>query len=226
MKKYILCAALLFLPAMTGIVKAESPVDDLALFGISLDYSERRGYYDFGNSRSEELNEPNLLTAGVMLGKRWKLSRRLRLQVTVDIKYGSVAGDTLSPIPLINNNNEMTIESTLLKTSLFHGGCIAELHYPFKVAPDGQWFLLAGAGVHVARIREIETLLSDTKIPVSGDRYVEDDHVALSASIHGGVGFEIIVSPLFGIAATYSLRYWYPVRYGQTRDLFPDHTVD
>jgi hypothetical protein len=226
MKKTIFFISLLFLPTITGIVKAESSIDDLALFGASLDYSERRGYLDFGGNRIEELNGSSLFTAGVMLGKRWKLSRRLRVQVTVDIKYGSVAGDTLPPSAFRDNNGVASFHSTLLKTSLFHGGCIAELHYPVKVAPDGQWFLLAGAGAHLARIRESETLLDNPDVPVSGDPYVEDDHVTLSASIHGGMGFEIIVSPLFGIAASYSLRYWFPVRYGMSRDLFPDRPVD
>jgi len=226
MKKAILCATLLFLPAMTGIVKAESSIDNLALFGVSFDYSERRGHLDFGGNRTEELNRNGLFTAGVMLGKRWKLSRRLRIQVTVDIKYGSVADDTLPLAPFRDNNGVASYQSTLLKTSLFHAGCIAELHCPFKVAPDGQWFLIAGAGAHLARTREAETLLDNPDVPVSDDPYIEPDHVTLSASIHGGMGFEIIVSPLFGIAASYSLRYWYPVRYGMSRDLFPDHPVD
>jgi hypothetical protein len=216
---------LILFTLVAGTVRAESPVDDLALFGVSADYSERRGYLDFGGGRVEELDKSNLLTGGVILGKRWKLSRRLRLQVALDVKFGSHSGDTLSPIPLSDESGTI-VASTLLKTSLFHGGCAAELQYPVKVAPDGQWFLLAGAGFHAARVRETETLLDDTKIPIEGDPYIEDDHVALSASINAGVGFEIIVSPVFGIAASYSLRYWYPVRYGQTRDLFPDHPID
>jgi hypothetical protein len=213
-------------PLIAGTVRAESPADNLALFGVSVDYSERRGYLHFGGDRVEELDKSNLITGGVILGKRWKLSRRLRLQVALDVKFGSRSVDTLSPIPLIDITGTPIVASTLLKTSLFHGGCTAEFQYPVKVAPDGQWFLLAGAGLHAARVRETEILLDDTKTPIDGDPYIEGNHVALSASINAGVGFEIIVSPLFGIAASYSLRYWYPVRYGQTRDLFPDHPID
>ena len=206
---------------MTGAVKAESSVDSLALFGASFDYSERRGTLDFGNGRTEDIDKSSLFTGGVMLGKRWKVSRYFRLQAAVNIKFGSVVGDTLPPIPLSNGS----IQATQLKTSLFYSGCIAEIQYPIKVAPDGQWFLSAGGGLHVARVRETETLLGDANQQVTGDPYAEEDHVAFSASIHGGLGFEIIVSPLFGIAAAYSLRYWYPVHYGMTRDYFPVQSV-
>ena len=211
---------------LCGTVRAESTIDELALFGASVDYSERRGYLDFGGNRVEKLNQSNLLTAGVVLGKRWKLYRRLCLQVTLDVRYGSTSGDTLPPIPLVDNTGATIVASTLLRTSLFHGGCAAEIHFPVNVAPDGRWFLLAGAGVHAARVRETETLLKDTNTTIDGDPYVEDSHTALSASVNAGMGFEIIVSPLFGVAASYSLRYWYPVRYGMSRDLFPDHPVD
>jgi hypothetical protein len=217
---------LIFVALLTVPVQAESSIDNLALFGVSVDYSERRGYRDFGGDRVDELDLSGILTVGPVLGKRWKLSRRLRLQVALDVKFGSSSGDTLPPIPLIDNSGTLIIASTLLKTSLFHGGCAAELQYPIKVAPDGQWFLLGGAGLHASRVRETETLLDETKTSIDGDPYVENDHVALSVSVNAGAGFEIIVSPLFGVAASYSLRYWHPVRYGQTRDLFIDHPVD
>jgi hypothetical protein len=218
--------SLVFVLLLCGSARAEAAIDELALFGASVDYSERRGYLDFGSGHLEEVNEGNLLTAGIVLGKRWKLYRRLSLQVTLDVRYGSTSGDTLPPIALVDNTGAVIVASTLLKTSLFHGGCAAELHFPINVSPDGRWFLLAGAGLHAARVRETETLLDDTKTTIDGDPYVEDSHAALSASVNAGMGFEIIVSPLFGVAASYSLRYWYPVRYGMSRDLFPDHPVD
>jgi hypothetical protein len=225
-KKIFVWALLLSVPIPSDTAFAESSIDDLALFGLSVDYSERRGYRDFGSGREDELDLSNLCAIGVTFGKRWHLSRRLRLQVKFDVQYGSSHGDTLPPIPLIDNTGTATIASTLLKTSLLCGGCSGEIHCPVKISPDGQWFFIAGAGVHAARVRETETLLEDNKIRIDGDPYVEDDHVALSASVNAGVGFEIIVSPIFGVAASYSLRYWYPVRYGQTRDLFPDHPID
>jgi hypothetical protein len=225
MKKTALYVSLL-LAVSAGTARAEPTIDELALFGISIDYSDRTGYYDFGGDRVEKVDKYDILTAGVLLGKRWKLHRKLRLQVSIDVRYGSTARDTLPPILLVDENGGTTTASTLLKTSLFHGGCAAELHYPVNVARDGRWFLIAGAGAHAARVRETETLLDDPTIIVDKDYYVEDDHWALSASVNAGLGFEIIVSPVFGVAFSYSLRYWNPVRYGTTRDLFPDHPVD
>ena len=149
MKKIFLFATLLFLPTATGVAKAESSVDNLALFGASFDYSERRGALDFGSGRTEDIDKSDLFSGGIMLGKRWKVSRYFRLQAAVNIKLGSVMGDTLPPIHL----SDGSIQATQLKTSLFYGGCIAEIQYPFKVAPDGQWFLSAGGGLHVARVR-------------------------------------------------------------------------
>jgi hypothetical protein len=216
--KKIFC--LLVISIVNVRLQAESAIDNLPLCGVSFDYSERRGYLDFGNGRVEELDKNSLFSGGVMLGKRWKLSRHFRLQATADIKYGSVTGDTLPPLLF----NDGQYHSTLIKTSLFYGGCTAELQYPFKVAPDGQWFLLAGAGAHVARVRETEVLL-DNPLQPAQTPYAEGDHPAFSASMHGGMGFEIIVSPLFGVAATYLLRYWYPVHYGMTRDYFPLQSI-
>jgi hypothetical protein len=224
-KKSLFCLSLL-LAASAGTAWAGSTIDELALFGVSIDYSSRIGQYDFGGGHVENVDKYDLLSGGVVLGKRWKLHRKVRLQVSFDVRYGSTARDTLSPIPLVDNNNQTIIVPTLLKTSLFHGGLAAELHYPVNVAPDGRWFLIAGAGIHAARVRETEVLLDDPKTIVDKDPYVEDDHLALSASVNGGLGFEIIVSPIFGVAFSYSLRYWNPVRYGATRDLFPDHQID
>jgi hypothetical protein len=222
MKRTILLAALLFQAAITCTVRAGEPIDNLPLFGAMFDISERRGYLDFGSGRTEAIDRRGMVTGGVMFGKRWHLAGRLRLQAAATIQYGSVATDTLPLISLTNG----TADSTLLETALFHGGCIVEIQCPFKVAPDGQWFLLAGGGVHVARYRENELLLGNSNTKLIGDPYVEGDHVTVGASVHGGLGFEIIVSPLFGIAATYSLRYWYPIRYGLKRDFFPVGPVD
>jgi hypothetical protein len=225
MKKTVFFLSLL-LAASAGTARAGATIDELALFGVSFDYSSRSGQYDFGGGRGEEVDKYNLLSSGVLLGKRWKLHRRLRLQASFDVRYGSTSRDTLPPIPLVDENGGTTVASTLLRTSLFHGGLAAELHYPVSVARDGRWFLIAGAGIHAARVRETELLLDDPSIIVDNDPYVEDDHWALSASVNAGLGFEIIVSPVFGVAFSYSLRYWNPVRYGATRDLFPDHPVD
>ena len=47
-----------------------------------------------------------------------------------------------------------------------------------------------------------------------------------SGSVHAGLGFEIAITPIFGFAASYTFRYWYPVHYGMHRDLFPWRPVD
>ncbi len=224
MKKINTLAQLLLLSIMVNATGTE-PIDNLPLFGLSIDYSERRGFLDFGGNHTESLDRNNLFTGGIIMGKRWPLGHTLRLQIAADIKYGSAADDTLAAIPVTDVNGVVTFEPTLLTTALFHGGCVAELHCPFKVAPNGQWFLLGGGGAHITRIREREEVLGNSQIQVTGDPYVEGNKVMFSASIHCGLGFEIIVSPLFGVAASYSLRYWYPVHYGMTKDYFPYKSV-
>jgi hypothetical protein len=201
--------------------RAADSIDNLPLFGGILDYSERRGYLDFGGGHIEQIDRKGMFDGGVVLGKRWRLTHRLRLQVSATIHYGSVTDDTL---PLISLDNG-TSATTLVETTVFHGGCIAELQYPLTFSPDGQWFLLGGGGIHVARYREFEELTDGSKTKVIGDPYVEGGHVTVSASVHGGIGFEIIVSPLFGLAFTYTLRYWNPISYGMTRDLFPMESI-
>jgi hypothetical protein len=206
--------------AAAGGVWGAGELDNLPFCGISADYHLRRGYLDFGNGYTEEIRRSAIPAIGVLLGKRWRLLPWARLEMSATVKYGAATEDSLPPIMLSDN----TMQNTLIKTSFFYGSFTADFQLPFHVAPDGQLFLHGGFGGHVAEAWESEVLSNNTSQRVT-DLYLED-HTTWSASVHGGLGFEIAITPLFGFAASYSLRYWYPIRFGMFRDIFPTAPVD
>jgi hypothetical protein len=187
-------------------------------FGVSGDYSERRGTYDFGNGITQEVNCNNLFTYGLTGGKRFVLLPWLRLQATGVIQYGSVIDDTFPA-------GEHLSEPAVVEKSLLQGGVVADLQVPVDLADErvshSRFYFHAGAGLHLARIWQTELLLDDESQTVTGDPAIEPPHVMLSPSIHGGMGWEVALSRTFGLAVAYSLNYWEPVHYNATGDEFP-----
>ena len=163
MKKLMVICFLIF--ASESRAAAANVLDKLPFLGMGVGFHERRGFLDFGNGRTEELEKSNLLTGGAVLGKRWCLVRRLRLQTSVNINYGTVVDDTLLPMQLSDNS----YQSTLLTTAMFFGGAVASLQYPFYASPDASWFVQVGGGVHIAKMSESEALLDDPKQRVLDD---------------------------------------------------------
>jgi hypothetical protein len=190
--------------------------------GVSADYSERRGTYDLGNGVSQEVNRNDLITYGIVGGKRFALSPWLRLQVEGVIKYGSVIDDTFPAGTYLG-------EATVVRTSLLHGGLIADLQIPIEPLGEhssiSRFYFHAGAGLHLARIWETELLLDDQSQTVTGDPALEPPHVMLSPSVHAGIGWEAWLSRDLGLALSYALRYWDPVHYTATGDQFPLGTL-
>jgi len=186
--------------------------------GVAADYSERRGTYDFGNEVSQEVNCNDLITYGIIGGKRFALSPWLRLQVEGVIKYGSVIDDTFPAGNYLN-------EATVARKTLLHGGFIADLQIPIEPLGErssrSRFYFHAGAGLHLARIWETEIVLGDQSQIVTGDPALEPPHVMLSPSVHAGIGWEAQLSRDLGLALSYTLRYWYPVHYIATGDMFP-----
>jgi hypothetical protein len=219
MRRHVIISFIALVAA--GETTAALMLDDLPFFGIAGDYHERRGFLDFGSGHIEELARAGFPAVGISFGKRWRLATWARLQLSVTGKYGSVVDDTL-PLILLSDN---TWQTTLLRMSFFYGGAIADFQVPFRIAPDGQLFLHAGAGAHVANAWETEVLQADASQRISNDPYLEE-HTVYSVSVHGGVGFEIAVSERFGIGIAYSLRYWHPISYAMHRDFFPLTSVD
>jgi hypothetical protein len=197
-----------------------SSLNKLWFIGIPFQYHERRGYLSFDDNHKQTLSKGNLLTGGAMLGKRFLLLKGFRMHVAASVHYGSTIDDTLPAIQI----NDTTIMPTQMMSIFFHGNLIADVQYPMKVSTDASWYWHAGYGVHYAELSEYETLNNNPKIKVN-DEYLETNTM-WSGSVHGGVGFEIAMTPIFGFAASYTLRYWHPVHYGMVRDLFPYKPID
>lgn len=186
-------------------------LDSLPFIDIRSVYHERRGRFDLGGGHSEEVDKKDLITFGAGLGKRWRLSPGLRVQFTADINYGSVVDDTLYP------GNGTT--PTVLTTVLIYGSVLADVQCFLHPRSNDGLFLHAGTGLHVANVHENETYIDDPNQPLMDPYLVH--RTRLSASVHGGLGGEMAVSQTLGFALVYSLRWWFPVRYAATRDLFP-----
>jgi hypothetical protein len=193
--------------------------DRLPFVGFSFDWSQRRGYRDFGSGTVVERDCPELWTWGGIAGKRWSLGRKfpLRLQAAGSVNFGSVAEDTL-PAGI-----EYPYDGIVKRRYVDIAG-IADLQYPIVLPDMGRLplFLHAGAGLHFTRVTEKEVYLAKpSQETPAGDPYLENTPLMVSGSVHGGIGFETMVSPALGIAVTYSFRYWYPVHYKEKRDMYP-----
>jgi len=205
--------------AVVAATPKPAPLDDAALFGPTIDISERRGLLDFGSGVTEELNRNNLVSYGIVVGKRFIISRKLRVQLSGNFKYGSTPDDT------IPTDSSQQMEATQIKRSLLQAGIIADLQIPLYLDLQGpmqpHFYVRAGGGLHLAAIAESEAILGAPTQMVTGDPYLEPNHTTISVSIHGGLGYEFLTSPNFGMAFEGLIRYWYPVRYTMTRDIFP-----
>jgi hypothetical protein len=210
---------LLLLCLVAGSALGVGSLDKLWFIGYSQGYHERRGFLEFDDSHQQEIGKGNLLTSGAMVGKRFTLLKGFRLQVAGSLHYGKTKDDTLPSIQIGD-----TLLPAQMLSVLFLGGMVADLQYPAMVSSDASWYFHAGYGIHYCDIAEFETLNNDPKIKVLDD-YLDANQM-WSGSVHGGLGFEIAFTPMFGFAASYTLRYWYPVHYGLVRDLFPVRPID
>jgi hypothetical protein len=205
---------------------AETPAqgfDKLSLIGVTLNYNQRTGTYDFRGNHLEEIGKPDLLTSGFVLGKRWRLLPSLRLQLSANINYGSVVDDSL-PARYFTSGDVSVFTGTIIHTTFLYGGADADFQVPVAGSPGSLLFLHAGGGGHVVSMDESERTLDSPPAIVQGDNYTVSQ-LSLSTSLRGGLGFEIILSPRYGFCLDYSLRYWYPVHFEMSRDLFPYNPV-
>ena len=217
-KALIVFSLLTSLVCTTNDTSAQS-LDKVSLIGGTLDYNVRKGTVYLDDDHTEDIGKPSLVTGGFVLGKRWQLLQGLRLQISADIKYGTVVDDTL-PASYFNSLNVSMYTPTIIYTTFLYGGCVADFQVPFAITSSGGWYVHAGGGGHIVDMNESERTLDNPPEIVEYDNYPVSQ-LALSASVQGGLGFEIALSPRYGFALEYSLRYWYPVHYEMSRDLFP-----
>ena len=204
---------------LTGVSFGSSPLDKQWFIGFPMHLHERRGFLEFDEDHVQELGRGNLFTTGALVGKRFLLLKGFRLQVAASVHYGATIDDTLPSVAVGDDTLPTQIYSVL-----FYGSMIADLQYPMAVSSDASWYWHVGYGAHFAELSEYETLNNDPKFRVN-DEYLETNQM-WSGSVHAGLGFEIAITPIFGFAASYTFRYWYPVHYGMHRDLFPWRPVD
>lgn len=195
-------------------------LDNLALLGVGISGHNRSALLDFGNNHTQNIDKRDATTFGVMVGKRWGINRAVRLQLSGNFNFGSWADDTLDAIADESGNQI----STVVNMDLFYGGIVGEVQFPFTVSPDGSFYLALGGGAHGAYSKEYETVVGSPSTVVN-DPYLET-HFTFSGSVHAGVGFEILISRSLGVALTYNARYWNPIAYPMSRDLFPYQKVD
>ncbi|MBN1130216.1 MAG: hypothetical protein JXA71_14585 [Chitinispirillaceae bacterium] len=209
-------SAFLFLAAATT---SAGPLDKLWFIGYPVHFHERRGYLTFDDEHVQELPKGDLFTTGAILGKRFNLLNGFRLQVSGSFDYGKTIDDTLPEIVVGD-----TVLSTQMLIVFFCGNLIADLQYPMSVSTDASWYWHAGYGCHFTDIAEFEMVDNNPKLKVI-DEFLEERRM-WSGSVHAGLGFEIAFTPMFGFAASYTLRFWHPIHYGMVRDLFPLKPVD
>jgi len=190
------------------------------LAGFDLSINNRKGYVYYGDRFGyKAVQRENLLLSGISAGKRFGISDFLRFQLGGIVSLGSSVEDTTGAQAL----DDGTIR-ILTKNNLYiHLGILPEFQVPLPVSPDASVFFRAGGGGHFMNIQEQEYVLGSPDFRVL-DPYLEN-HSVLSLSVHGGAGFEFEIGNRIGFALTYIFRYWRPVKYGITSDLFPYSSV-
>ncbi len=189
--------------------------DSFVLPNISVNLSRRSPYRNYDNmDEAERLNQKRLTTFAIMLGKRQAITSALRMQVSAGVESGSAAEDTAYHV-LLNDDTERTVVRHARFTFL---NLIPKLHILLPPNQQGNLFFSAGAGFHYLLLNERKADIENT-INIIDNDLLEERSFSISANI--GAGFERRLSEKSGIAIVYNLRFWKPVQYTQTADLFP-----
>jgi hypothetical protein len=191
-----------------------TPVDLAKAYsvGAAYTYNIRTGYLDFKDvSASQEVALSGFGMYGLILGKRFVVSKSARVAAQCWLDMGGVVDDTLNTTAL-----------TAVRHTYYHCGLEPEVQFCAPKSDFAIPFVRVGAGLHYTYIRETTFWPDSSNMPVQYTDlpYVNDGSFAVSAM--AGFGFDIALEKLATISLAYSLRYWQPVHYEIKRDFIVD----
>jgi len=217
-RRYFVLRVFAFLMILENAVSAR--FTDYPYFaGLNITQNLRKGNYNLSKGFEQSVRRNNMVSAGVLVGKKYSLFSNLRLQVPFMFDYGVVPEDTLKDVFLSNGGTE----DLLLNSTFYHVGFTPQIQYCMPVTVKGQFYLSGGGGVHYSKIKEKEHVVDQPKVRIINDNLIEEKTFCFSAD--AGAGFEVMLRK-FVWAFQYTFRYWKPVKYKFSKDLFPLYNVD
>lgn len=199
---------------------------DAALFpdhsyfaGINISRNLRKSNYKLSNGFEQAAALNNMISFGVFAGKKYDFFSNMRFQFPLMFNYGFAEEDTLEDVELSNGETE----DLLLSSTFFHLGFIPQLQYCIPVTNQAQFYFSGGGGLHYTKIKEKESIIDQPEIRIVNDDLIEENRICFSAD--AGVGFEFLVKKIV-LSFQYTFRYWKPVDYKMSKDLFPLEPVN
>lgn len=187
-----------------GHVYSFSAIDKMFLAGVSLSYNDRLGHLSLSNNKTQDIAREDITSFGIVLGKRFRLPLRWRLQVPFILEGGRVK---------IDDNEAYKSFDVTVKTSILHFGLIPELQFPLRINSQTGFYLSFGCGLSLVRFAQKdinESIYSST---------------TLSPSVNGGAGFEFLRTENSAMSIQYSIRYGKPVYHKYMKNIFPFQAV-
>ncbi|MDG5815320.1 hypothetical protein QA601_09535 [Chitinispirillales bacterium ANBcel5] len=183
--------------------------------GISVSYSNRTPFRNHDNiDRVEQLTSKKLLSLGALAGKRFPINHKFRLQITADVHYGRNVADTLFNVSLTDE----TIRDLLRYEYIFSAGILPQIQHQLPLQNNANSYFYAGVGLFYSTYKE---KLYDFNQTIT----IEDSQLSSSSrfsfALKTGIGVEFPVSNKIGGAVVYGIKFWRPVEYNESRDLFP-----
>jgi hypothetical protein len=180
--------------------------------GLDFSRVKREGFYDFPSIReSQPVSRSGLTMVGGSMGKRWKISKHLRFQVSLGYGAGSSG---------IDDTLRLSRRPCQVKYSFSGASLEPQVQLPLTGSGRVRPFLLLGSGVEytVAEKRTFnlpgDTELVYYELPIL---YIRSNRVSLSGA--AGFGLDWALARAVKISAWYAFRYCRPVRY-QIREQF------
>lgn len=185
-------------------------------FGLEISSNIRRGFLHLPNGELDPIEKKQFYLPGIFAGKRYLFNDLLRLQILGSIGIASVNEDTSLEAILLDNGEQ---EYLVTRVDYIHVGLEPELQYVLPIDNTTRFIVGVGTGVHYMNMKENEVLMNADQLTYIKDPLLIKD-VSFSASGSTRLGLELYLSKRIGLHLGYVFRYWHPITYDYSRDLF------
>jgi hypothetical protein len=199
-------------PATQGLRfldQEEVSFDQAFSIGALYSYNGRHGYFDIRGLRQDTLVPP-LHLAGIVGGKRFRVTPWLRFQASAIAAGGQTAIDTMTNVPLTDGS----YHDLARMQKYFFGELIPELQYVLPHKKELIPFLRMGIGVRYCRMDEEGKIIDDPATNYAAVKLPDATRKNMvSVDLQGGLGIDIPLNSHAGINFGYLYHYGQPVRY-------------
>src|SRR5271157_5398166 len=193
-----------------------SLMNNAYFLGPTAIYNIRDGFYDFDEiQKSVPVPRNSLLMYGATGGKRFGLTKFMRLQIGLCFDMGNVVDDTLSTTLV----GKSTLSPIGVKHTIYHAGLAPELQFCVPMSSRTMPFVKIGGGLnYVTGTEQMFVLNSDTLVTGMDSETIFNGH--WNFDVMAGFGIDLSVATSIKICLSYSFTYWQPVQ-GSIENDFP-----